>query len=66
MAARKVVARNGMIIFMGLLLVGFDADYRELTTDLSANRIWLVTGRSRLIVNRLNDGKWLDADEGWT
>ena len=28
-AARKAVARNEMIIFMGFLLFGFDADYRE-------------------------------------
>ncbi len=28
-AARKVVARKEMIIFMGFLLFGFDADYRE-------------------------------------
>src|SRR5256712_8262053 len=27
--ARKAVARNEMIIFMGFLLFGFDADYRE-------------------------------------
>src|SRR5437667_9790163 len=58
-AARKAVARNEMIIFMGFLLFGFDAGLPR--GGLRANRIWLVARRSRLIANRISGGKSLDA-----